>query len=228
MQAVLRWRREGRFTTTDEIEAALKNIFVPILAAYHATLTALESDWVKLYRRVRVLNGVRTCDNLALWRHYGGMHRGVALEFACFAEDKTFELHRDVVYQNERVGISNLMDQVKNIIGQHTLREQDKFLDLMAVKPLVFAAEQEIRFFHVAESIGSEDAKPDTWMTDVAFEHRALKSVCFGLKTTKKDRMAIVSQVKKKYPHASIHRVRFEPERYALSLEVLYEGIKPE
>jgi len=229
MQAILRWRREGRFTTRDEIEVALKNIFVPIVDAYKETLNAIETDWLKLYRRTRVLNGVKTCDNLALWRQYGGMNRGLALEFAPRDEDATFQLNRNITYQQARLGIANMDDQVKNILGQHDIQVQGQFLDLMSIKSTAYAPEQELRFFHVmAEGQVSEAAKPDTWMTDIPFEKSALKSVCFGLKTTKKDRMAIASLVKKKYPHTSIRRVRFEPHSYELSLDTLHEGIASE
>jgi hypothetical protein len=227
-QAMHRWRKGDKFSSKEDIESSLRNIFVPILKQYKPKLDSIESDWTKFYKRVRVLNGVSDHANIEAWRNNALFHRGVALQFDCHAEgsnDELFDLCKPVEYTNDRLGITSLQGQVANIIGQADTRAQDQFLELMSRKPERLSHEGELRFFHVlTDGIVAEDSKPDTWMTDLPFATQDLMSVTLGMKAPKKERVAITKIVKENYPHVPIYKAHFADKSYKVEFELLHEG----
>lgn len=136
-------------------------------------------------------------DNLLMWSHYGGQHKGFCLEFRTNIEPLT--KHRPVTYATEvpEFDIARLM---VNEDYEHTL-------DLFCTKSADWAYEREWRVIH--GNVG----------TVFNYASEALKAIYFGAKMTPQDIDLLCLILHAQNPGVELYRGYRSPTRYKIDFK---------
>ena len=136
-------------------------------------------------------------DNLLLWSHYGGQHRGFCLEFHTDQEPLT-KLHR-VTYASDIPEVD-----VARIMVHEDYRH---VLDLFCTKSIDWSYEREWRVIH---------SKAGTAFT---YEAIALKSIYFGAKMTDQDIDMLCLILHGQNPGVTLYRGHRSESSYKIDFE---------
>lgn len=216
-KAMMRWRREERFQSEEEIEVAMKDV-VPNLVTTHFPVVADHfQKWQKYIRSLRVLSLSDTLDELDCWNRFADGHRGVAFRLSCHEGGPLAEA-KAVEYSNIPLPFMSLKEQLAVLFGQVRPDDIPTFEERMLRKPKVERHIKEWRaFMSVDESSGDIDSPvvlPELKQDD-------LKAVYLGALVDEKLATQIKKLIKDQYPKTKLFRTTIKPKEFGLDFDRL-------
>jgi len=149
-------------------------------------------------------------DEILLWSHYAGMHKGVRIGFE-FPSGVTnpFKISA-ITYQNERVGVDLSVDA-----GQESVK--DALLISTKTKSTAWTYEKEFRLVTIPLYCVSSKRANREIVEFFPIEREWVRRVDFGVRFNRHLREPILNIVKKDYPHAECFQADYHKTDYALT-----------
>lgn len=138
-------------------------------------------------------------DNILLWSHYAGGHRGICLEFDSKQFDKALEMKYFSVYPSIRP-----IDQMRRYNLSRSQDMNEEILLPLLSKSIDWSYEKEWRIFH----------EQSNYL--FGYEPTALKSVYFGLKAERHNIELISSILRNKYRNVNTYKAVKNRDKYKI------------
>lgn len=221
INAIKRWRDEGRFEHPEEAHGVLKELLGKMVDYRLEQLNASLAKWQRFVRNVRVCCFSSKLEDLGTWSHFACAHRGMAMKFAS-AETSSLAGAKPVVYQNERPELSSLREQLGAILHNRKDAMIDRFQDHLFVKAKAFKDENEWRIARSSQNeIPVDDENVQSWYEDISFASDELAAVYFGLLTPTELKKACTEIIQSALPHTKI----FQAVRAKSGFQIEFERI---
>lgn len=217
INAIKRWREEGRFGNPGEAENVLKELLSKMVDQRMDAIAKIVDNWRDFNRHIRVSCFCNRPDNATAWDRYGESHRGICFRFDTHPQ-ASISNPRPVIYQEQRPQLTELRENIDTILFNLPQKFPPDFEQLLSIKPLFRKQEQEWRSFRRADAEVSEDDMRK-WSELIAFNPEELSAVCFGIATPEKVKKAVQLLVDKKYPAARLYQATLTDGRYELEIQ---------
>jgi len=217
INAIKRWRDEGRFATPEEAEGVLKELLTKMVDQRMGAISQTLEDWRHFNRHIRICSFCSRPDNVTAWDQFAEYHRGVCFRFDIHPHS-TFNAPKPIVYKEQRPQLADLRENIDTILFNLPQQLTPSFEQLLCIKPPVRRYEQEWRCFRKTSSeTVTDDVR--TWAENITFNTEELSAVCFGIATPEKVRNAIKKLVEKKFPATRLYQTSLTNGRYELEIQ---------
>lgn len=219
INAIRRWREDGRFSSPDEADHVLRELLSKMVNQRFVSIEKLLKTWGLFTRNLRICCFTERPNNTIAWQQFGDNHRGVALRFEC-AEGSTFKDPKAVEYDIIRPEITTLKEQLGVLINNTPDVSIEKFALKFARKPKINKAEEEWRCLcSSVKKIAPDSEDCHTWYDDIKFEHNDLSAAYFGLETDEAVKKQCITLIKKNFKHAKLYQAHFVKGKYDIEFE---------
>lgn len=216
-KAMMRWRKEERFHSEEEIESAMKDVVPNLVTTYFPVVEDYFKKWQKYIRSLRVLSLSDTLDELDCWNRFADGHRGVAFRLSCHEGGPLAEA-RAVEYSNIPLPFTSLKEQLTLLFGQVRPDDIPSFEDRMLRKPKIERHIKEWRaFMKLEESSGDIDSPvvlPELKQED-------LRAVYLGALIDDKLASQVKKMIKEQYPKTKLFQAKIKPKEFGLDFDRL-------
>jgi len=210
-------RREDRANERDIILKELPQLTDGgIQLAKNNSYEMIKKQWSEFIPQFRILSLSVVYDNLLMWSHYSGSHKGVVLELQCINDlDSPWLIAQPVTYQNTPPMLATKQEWIKSITGQKRLNH-DKwqfYAPYTLTKTTDWEHEKEWRvvsFMRPGES---------GLYTDYPFNPPEVRSVYLGCEISDEDTNDIISLLNYDLSHVRAYRAKKIERERKLSFE---------
>jgi Protein of unknown function (DUF2971) len=173
------------------------------------------NHWLEEKEIVRILCFAERPDKLLMWSHYAEQHAGVVLEFDTKLFEQSASSHAIKVEYSDVVPTPFTYQQFLDwLLGQKVFPDvSDYTVAVASSKSTHWGYEQEWRLLRY------EDPPKSGRHSYFAYPPDALVGAYFGSRIDSAEHDALVTLIKRKYPHAQIFNMREKSGRYELEIE---------
>jgi len=216
INAIKRWREDGRFGSPEEAENVLGELLTRLIDQRFENLEGLIQQWQIYIRKLRIACFYTKPDNLLAWQYSAQQHEGVVFSFN-IGPQLMVSTPKPVEYSVTSVEITTLKEQIAAILHNAKETTPDRFEKMLLIKPQQYKFAQEWRCFRETNKPQTSDA-PATWFDDIPFKENDLFSVCFGIATSEQDKSDLKKLLKTQFPSAKCYQAEIAKGKYELDI----------
>ncbi len=161
-----------------------------------------------IYKRAGYICLSGTCDNILMWSHYAGGHRGVCIELNCI---------EDAFYSDGEAGRVIKVDYDDERVSIGAYNNVDQILKKMSRKAKCWSYEEEYRVFNPS----SGPKENDGWGIKV-FNSRLINRIILGVSFPENDIERMFDVVKKSGLDVSVWKCGLSDETLSIEMTEIY------
>lgn len=217
INAIRRWRDEGRFDTPGEAHSILRELLCKMVDYRVSQLHNMLTKWQHYVRNVRILSLTDKVDNVVAWERFAEQHTGMALRLR--TSGALCDV-RPVVYQTERPQLTSIREQLGAILHNRDDRAAERFGEHYFIRGKHHQQEREWRCLRMSQQeIPVSDDQCDQWFEDLPLPAEELSAVIIGLRTPEEVKKELSVLLPQRYPKTQLLQVKMAKTGFQLELE---------
>lgn len=218
INAIRRWRDEGRFASAEEAQPILKELLGKMVEHRSEKLEDALTRWRDYVRNQRICCFVAKLDTLSSWEKYADNHKGIALKFA--TEEAPFSDAQPLIYQSNTPQLTTIREQLSCILHNRKDAMVERYKDHHLVKSSHCKSEQEWRCRNQTQRpISADNQDSENWFDSVNFPATSLTAIYFGVSCTEETRNKVIAIAKNTAPHVKLYEAMAGKTNYEIDFE---------